>query len=675
MKRILLLALGLSAMFTMAQNTMTPQLLWDLGRVGSETLSPDGQWLIYSVTRYNTDENSGSGDLFLMNMENENVRQITDMKGSEYNVLWHPNGNKIGFLNGGDWYEMDAQEGTPKKVYDLDKPISNVKYAPDGSMILFTMEVKTSESASDMYPQYPKANALIYDELMYRHWDEWSDNQSNHIFYTRIEENVYDPKPTDIMLGEPFDSPLKPFGGSDAMVWSPNGDKIVYSCKKKTGLDYAVSTNSDLYEYDLETGKTRNLTSGMMGYDSSPQFSPNGEYLTWLSMQRDGYESDKNRIYIMRLSDGEKKDLTTNFSETVYAFTWGKDSKSIFFEAPWRATQQLFELTLPKNKNKMPEIRQITDGDYNYLAPLVGDKFLVAGRTDMNHAKELFKIDMKKGEAKALTHVNDAIYEGIEMSTIEKRMISTTDGKEMLTWVIYPPNFDPNKKYPTLLYCQGGPQSPVSQFYSFRWNFQLMAAQGYVVVAPNRRGLPGFGSDWNEDISKDWGGQAMEDYLAAIDAVAEEPFVDKNNIGAVGASYGGYSVYYLAGIHEGRFSAFISHCGLFNLESWYGSTEELFFANWDIGGPYWGTNPPESYAKFSPHKKADNWDTPILVIHGGKDFRVPYTQGLEAYQVAQIKGIPSKLLFFPEEGHWILSPQNGLIWHAEFFKWLDEYLK
>jgi dipeptidyl aminopeptidase/acylaminoacyl peptidase len=293
----------------------------------------------------------------------------------------------------------------------------------------------------------------------------------------------------------------------------------------------------------------------------------------------------------------------------------------------------------------------------------------------MNHAAELYGFNIKKGTERVITHTNDEIYNSIALSKIEKRWVKTTDGKEMLTWVILPPNFDSTKTYPTLLYCQGGPQSAVSQFYSFRWNFQLMAANDYVIIAPNRRGLPSFGTEWNEAISKDWGGQAMKDYLAAFDEISKESYIDQNNAGAVGASYGGYSVYMLAGIHEKRFKSFVAHCGLFNLESWYGSTEELFFANFDIGGPYWENPAPKSYAKFSPHKYAQNWDTPIFVIHGGRDYRVPDTQGMEAFQVAQLKGLKSRFLYFPKEGHWVLQPQNGLVWHREYFKWLDETLK
>jgi len=441
--------------------------------------------------------------------------------------------------------------------------------------LMYSSQVKTRKSPSDLYPDLPEANVVITEELMFRHWDEWSDDMRSHVFYINYKDGQVNGDAVDIMAGEDFDTPMMPFGGSGDMSWSPGGNQIIYVCKKSTGLEYARSTNSDLYSYDLETKETSNLTSGMMGYDKDPSFSPDGKYMAWMSMERDGYESDKNRLFIQELSSGNKYDLSANYMETIGSFSWSADSKKIFFQGPKNATFQIFELGIPKTLSHFMDltIRQITDGDFNYSSPSPSGKYIYTSRTDMNHAREIYRIGIKKGDVVALTHQNDAIYADLSMGNVEKRWIETSDGKEMLTWVIYPPNFDPSKKYPTLLYCQGGPQSPVSQFYSFRWNFQLMASYGYIIVAPNRRGLPGFGLDWNEDISEDWGGQPMRDYLSAIDALAEEPYVDKDNIGAIGASYGGYSVYMLAGMHEGRFKTFISHCGLFNLESWYGTTE------------------------------------------------------------------------------------------------------
>ena len=679
MKKIALFILCVTvSMGGFAQEVMTPKLLWDLGRVGGGALSPDGKTLVYSVTRYDVGSNNGSSDLYAVDVASGETRQLTNIDESEHSAQWHPSGERVGFINGGQWYEISSEGGKPNKLTNYNASIGNVKYSPSGDKLLFTMEVKVLDETQDKYPNLPDANVLIYDELMYRHWDHWSDGSFSHVFYVGVENGEIKGKPVDIMSGEPFDSPLMPFGGSEAVTWGPEGKSIVYACKKMSGVQYARSTNGDLYQYELESGETKNLTDFNEGYDNNPQFSPDGKYLAWLSMERDGYESDQNRLMLMDVKSGEYISLMGEMPMTVGGYNWAMDGKSIYAEMPVNATQHVYSFVLAKKWKDMAsktEVRQISTGTFNYGTPMDAGNFLIADRTDMNHAREYFKMKKDGSEVAKLTMVNDKIYDRINLSAVEKRMVKTTDGQEMLTWVIYPPNFDPEKKYPTLLYCQGGPQSAVSQFYSFRWNFQLMAAQGYIVVAPNRRGLPGFGLEWNEDISKDWGGQAMRDYLAAIDLLAKEPYVDENNLGAVGASYGGYSVYYLAGIHEGRFKSFISHCGLFNLESWYGSTEELFFADWDVGGPYWETPRPESYDMYSPHLNADKWDTPILVIHGGKDFRVPYTQGLEAYQVAQVKGIPSRLLFFPEEGHWVLSPQNGIIWHSEFFGWLDEWLK
>ena len=673
MSRLLIfLSFCLTVGFAHGQNHMTPELLWDLGRVGSPVVSPDGSSFLYTISNYNVNENGGKTDIYIMSADGSDGRKLLEMDASQSGAKWL-NDEWIGFGMGGDWYEVMTDGTGLRKVLDLEESVGNVSYSPDGSKLMFSMEVKTRENLQDQYPDLNKANVVVTDELMYRHWDNWSDDMRSHVFYISYSDGKVSGSAIDIMEGEDFDTPMMPFGGSDDMCWVPDGNSIVYVCKKKTGLEYAQSTNSELYHYSIETGETVNLTEGMNGYDKSPSFSPDGQYLSWMSMERDGYESDKNRLFIVNWESKEKRDLSVDFLETISGFTWGTDSKKIYFQAPKQATSQIYEMTLGR-KGGESSIRQITDGDYNYGHPHLAGKYILTSRTDMNHAREIYRVSIKKGDVIALTRVNDKIYDGIDLCEVEKRWIKTSDDKEMLTWVIYPPDFDPEKKYPTLLYCQGGPQSAVSQFYSFRWNFQLMASQGYIVVAPNRRGLPGFGLEWNEAISKDWGGQAMKDYFSAIDALAEEPYVDNENLGAIGASYGGYSVYMLAGIHEGRFKSFISHCGLFNLESWYNTTEELFFANFDVGGPFWGDNILESYAKYSPHNYIENWDTPILVIHGGRDYRVPDTQGLEAYQAAQIQGVPTKLVYFPDEGHWVLSPQNGLIWHSEFFGWLDQWL-
>jgi dipeptidyl aminopeptidase/acylaminoacyl peptidase len=391
---------------------------------------------------------------------------------------------------------------------------------------------------------------------------------------------------------------------------------------------------------------------------------------------RDGYEADKNDIIV---DNGiTRLNLTKYWDGTVNGFVWSLDAKRLYFTAPVNGTVQLFEVDDPGKTKKMPLVQQITDGQFDVsgIVGQVGNE-LVVTRNDMNHAREIYVVNLKKGTMRQLTHVNDKKYATITLSKVEKHKVKTTDGKEMVSWVIYPPDFDPKKKYPALLYAQGGPQGALSQFYSYRWNFQLMAANGYVVIAPNRRGMPGYGVEWNEQISKDYGGQNMQDYLAAIDYLAEQPYVDKNRLGLVGASYGGYSAFYLAGIHENRFKTIIAHDGMFNMYSFYGTTEEMWFPNWDLGGAYWEKENAEaqkSFGQFNPINHVQKWDTPMLIIQGGKDYRVPIGQGLEAFQAAQLRNIKSRLLYFPNENHWISSAQNGLVWQREFYKWLKETL-
>lgn len=657
-----------------AQNGMSPDKLWELGRVGLEDALEDQ--VLYGVSYYDTEANSGVRELYLADTENGSTRQLTEF-GKGVSSASFLSDDLIGFALGGQYHTMDLESGEVIQKTRIEGGISNVKAYPrkNGIMLLFSKEFKTMESTADRYPELDKADALVTEDLMYRHWSGWSDDRSQHVCYSMIpwvngKTEVMDF--TDIMEGEVFDSPMMPFGGSEEFALSPDGRRIAYVCKKKTGKEYAVSTNSDIYSYNLEDRTTVNLTEGMMGYDKNPAWSPDGKYFTWTSMPRDGYESDVNELWIMDEKSGIKAKLISDLH--VSGFSWA-DKGKIIYGLPKQGTQQIHKLSFSwkPGKTLRTSTRPLLNGPYNYNSFIPVDDELVYTRQDMNHATEIFFLS--KGEEKSVTAVNEKVYSEIDLSRIEKRWIKTSDGKDMLTWVIYPPDFDPSKKYPTLLYCQGGPQSQVSQFYSFRWNFQLMAAKGYIVVAPNRRGLPGFGKEWNEQISGDWGGQAMKDYLSAIDEVAKEPFVDNERLGAVGASYGGYSVYMLAGIHEDRFKALISHCGLFNLKSWYGSTEEMFFANWDLQGPYWEEANAEGYARFDPSNYVQNWTAPILVIHGGLDFRVPINQGMEAFQAAQLRDVPSRFLYFPNEGHWVLSPQNGLLWHSEFFGWLDRWLK
>ncbi len=671
--KLLSIVFVLAMSVSFAQNTLTPELLWKLSRVGGTEVSPDGKTILFGVTNYDLKVNKGNRNLYRMDVEGDKPVQLTKMKGSEFNEVWHPDGSKIGFLSAESgqvqMYELELSTRKITQVTNFEKGLNGFKYSPDGNKILFIQDVKLDQTINEKYKDLPQANVHVFDDLMYRHWNQWHDYAYSHIFYAVRSGEQFGAK-GDIMKGERYDSPMNPFGGMEQINWGPKGEHIYYTCKKKVGKDYATSTNSSIYRYNLASGETKELTEGMKGYDINPTFSNDGKYMSFLSMEEDGFESDKNDIVIMDLASGKMQNLTKDIDITVSDYVWSEKGDKIYFEAVLNATNQFFELDVKSKTHK-----QLTEGQHNYTSIALAGNYLVGTRQSMMAPNELYKVNLKSGEQKALTDFNSRTLGNLNKVNIEKRMVKTTDGKDMLTWVIYPPNFDKNKKYPTILYCQGGPQSAVSQFFSFRWNFHLMAAQGYIVVAPNRRGLPGFGQKWNDDISGDWGGQPMDDYLSAIDDVSKESYVDKNKLGCIGASYGGYSVYYLAGIHEKRFKCFISHCGLFNLESWYGSTEELFFANKDIGGPYWGDGRAPSYDKHSPHNLVHKWDTPILVIHGEKDFRVPVTQGMEAFQAAQLKGIPSKFLYFPEEGHWVLNPQNGLVWHREFFSWLDQWLK
>nr|WP_315253251.1 S9 family peptidase [uncultured Flavobacterium sp.] len=633
MKKILFLMLTMMSLTASAQNVMTPELLWKLGRITPLGISKDGKNVVYKVSTPSVEENKSS---------------------SKY-------------------YTVAINGGATTEINDTKEVLADKNSSPDGKYLVYNQEVKIDKVLGrDYYPDLDKSNVQIYNGLDYRHWDTWNEGKFNHVFY---KENAAGSEGIDILKGENFDSPQKPFGGDEDYIWSPDSKSIVYVCKKKAGTEYALSTDTNIYEYNLESGKTVNRSEGNLGYDTAPQFSPSGD-LTWLQMERDGYESDKNDLIVS--FKGSKMNLTANWDGTVEQFMWSKDGRKIYFIAPIDGTRQLFEVNFPGMTRIAVQVHQITNGDFdvNDMVGFSGDDFIVT-RSDMNHANEIFSYNLKKNSWKQLSNVNTATYASLQMGKIERRYVTTTDGKKMMVWVALPPNFDASKKYPTLLFCQGGPQAPLTQSYSFRWNFQLMTANGYVVVAPNRRGMQGHGVEWNEQISKDWGGQVMNDYLSAIDDVAKESYVDKTRLGCVGASYGGYSVFYLAGIHNNRFKTFIAHDGVFNTQSMFGTTEEVFFNNWDFGGPYWEKDnavAQKAYNQFNPINYVQNWNTPILIIQGGNDFRVPIGQGQEAFQAAQMRGIKSRFLYFPEENHWVLHPQNAQIWQKEFYKWLKETL-
>jgi dipeptidyl aminopeptidase/acylaminoacyl peptidase len=677
MKKVIIAGLISLSFNSFAQKSMTPEMLWKLGKVSGEALTADQKNVIFGISNYDLVANKSERNLYSIPLIGGYAKQITSTTGSESIVNVDQQSGKLIYTYKGQLYEMNTDGSAIKQLTDLKEGLENVILSPNKNYILFTKDVSIIKNiGNEKYPDLPKANAYIYEDLNYRHWDTWEDGKYSHVFYATYNNGKIG-DPIDIMKSEPYDTPQKPSGGLEDLKWSPDGKSIIYVSKKKYGKAYAQSTNTDIYKYDIANKQTFNLTDGMLGYDTQPAFNKDGSRLAWTSMADDGSESDKNNIMVFDYKTNECHNLTKDWDETVSSFIWSQDQSKIYFLAVENGTEQLFEITLNKDlsKNTAQNIRRVTLGRWD-INGIVGQSgtTMVVSRTDMNHSAELFKVDLKTGNLNALTKVNEAVYAGVAMSEIEAKTIKTTDGKDMLTWVIYPPGFDPSKKYPTLLYCQGGPQSALSQFYSVRWNFQLMAAQGYIVVAPNRRGMPGHGIEWNKEISGDWGGQAIKDYLSAIDEISKQPYVDKNRLGCIGASYGGYSVYMLAGIHENRFKTFIAHDGLFDLKSWYGTTEELFFANKEIGGPYWGTNPPKSYKDFNPSEFVKNWNTPIMIIQGGIDYRVPVEQGLEAFQAAQLKGIKSKLLYLPEENHWVLSGQNGIVWQREFFSWLKETL-
>ena len=657
---------------TLESNQLTPEALWSFGRLGSVSVSPDDQTVVYSVSFSNIEENRSYSDIYTVPVSGGTPTQITSTEINEFEVAWRPDGKKITFMSRESGsvqiWEMNPDGTGRKQVSEVDGGITGYKFSPSLRHIVYTKAVKLDQTVQDLYPDLPKAEARIEDDLMYRHWDSWHDYHYSHIFIAPYSEGKMIRHGVDIMEGEPYDAPLKPFGGMEQIDWSPCGLKVLYSSKKLKGIDYALSTNSDIYLYDVNSGETTNLTKGMPGYDLNPLFSPDGSLIAWESMARDGYEADKNRLMVMNVETGKVRDYTSNFDQDVAHLNWDKGGDFIWFTSNRFGTEQIYLLNILDGT-----INKVTEGTQNFGTVIHTGESLVAVRTSMSEPADVFRIPLKGTSSQNLTQINKHLTDQLTMGEVEARWIKTTDNKDMLVWVIYPPDFDPTKKYPAILYCQGGPQSGISQYWSYRWNFQMMAANGYIVVAPNRRGLPGFGQEWNEQISGDYGGQNMKDYLSAIDEVAKEPFVDEERLGAVGASYGGYSVYWLAGNHNKRFKAFIAHCGVFNQDMMYSTTEEMFFVNWDLGGPYWEL-PAKGY-EFSPHRFVGNWDTPILVIHGGRDFRIPYTQGMAAFNSAKLKGVPARFLFFPDENHWVLSPQNGILWQREFFRWLDHWLK
>lgn len=635
-KRIITALTLLIALFSFSQERMTPELLWKLGRVSGLGVSKDGKYVVYSVT----------------------VPDMQTNKSSHYS------------------YTVPVEGGAAVEIKNPDSLLNDKNVSPDGKYMISSKDVKIKKVTGEDYnPELTKSNVYIYHTLMYRHWDTWEDGKFGHVFLSTLENG----KPVsekDLMPDEPYDCPQKPFGGDEDYIWNPDSKHVVYCTKKEYGTAYTVSTNTDLYEYNIETGTTKDLTESNKGYDVSPEYNKDG-VLAWLQMKTPGYEADKQDL--VAFTGMGVVNLTKHRDDiNVEGFRWADDGKHLFFWAATNGTFQLFEVDYTGATMKLPDIRQVTKGDFDVegIIGQSGNKLIVS-RTDFNHAAELYSVDINSGEMKQLTHVNDAVYNSIGLCKSVRRFVRTTDNKQMLVWVIYPPGFDPSKKYPTLLYCQGGPQVSLTQFYSFRWNLQLMASAGYIIVAPCRRGMAGFGTKWNAEVSKDWGGQVIKDYLSAIDDISKEKYVDTSRRGCVGASFGGYSVFELEGVHNGRFKTFIAHDGVFDFRSMYGTTDEMWFENWEKGGPYWDKKNAVAQRSFSqsPSNFVDKWNTPILIVEGGRDFRVPIGQGQQAFQAAQLKGIKSEFMYLPDESHWVLAAQDALVWQREFFKWLDETLK
>lgn len=651
---------------------MSPEVLWAFGRVGNMCVSPDGKRVAYTVTYYSIPENKSNSEVYVMDADGANKKQLTRTAAREGALAWFPSGKAIAFLRDGKLWNIDPENGAETQISDIEQSIDGFLYAPAEDKVLFVISTKIEKcTGAELYGDLDKANAYVYDDLMYRHWDSWKDGNYNHIYVGDLVSGKVKAV-EDIMPGEPYHAPTRPFGGTEEIAWSPDGTTIVYTCKKLTGKEYAFQTNSNLYAYTLADKKTRLLTPDMPGYDKNPQFSPDGKQLLWSSMRRGVFEADKERMMLMDWPTGEMKDVSEALDASPSSLQWTADGKTIYLTAPIKEAHQLFAFDVASGT-----FRQLTEGDQDYQhVQFAGDKLIVTRTTHVNPA-EIFRVDPVDGKAEEISFVNKELMDKLNLPTFEKRFITTTDNKEMVTWVVYPPKFDASKKYPLLLMCTGGPQGVLGPSFSYRWNYMLMASQGYVVVVPARRGTSGSGQEWCDAISKNHGQQDEQDLLTAIDAIGKEPWADAEHIGAMGASYGGYSVFHLAGTHKGRFKAFLAHCGIFNMEFMYSTTEEMFFEEWEQGGAPWDKENKVAQNSFahSPHLLVKNWDTPIMVVHGERDFRVPYSQGMAAFNTAQMLGIESRLLIFPTENHWVLSPQNGIVWQREFFQWFDKHLK
>ncbi len=696
----LAICLSLCLATSLRAERLTPEKLWDLARIGTAAVSPDGRQVAYLVSRYDLAENHSTVSLMLQDLPSDldaiegkaiafetrlsvsAARAILeDVKGlGGLNWLNHSSGAKLVYVAPTDGEDgkpqawmLDPAGGEPRQLTDIPEGIGNLKASPAGNAIAFTVDVTMDETVNEIYEDLPKADARIIDSLLYRHWNAWHDFAYSHVHVVTLDDQGQAGEPLDLMRSLKADCPVPPFGGAEQFEFSPDGMELALTLKLVNNP--AESTDTGVYLVPLSGGQMQNITPGMPGYDMEPRYSPDGRYIAFHSMERASFESDRNRIMIYDRAGGALREVTSGLDQTAHHATWSEDSQRLFFYSETRGTTQVYEIDV-----ESAALRQVSDGrfDFSLVAAIPNSNWLLVRQQSMLRPTELALVDTTAAQVVTITDVNGELYQDLELPRIEERFFAATDGKQIHNWVILPPDYDPesDRQWPMLTYCQGGPQGQIGQWFSYRWNFHMMAAQGYVVLAVNRRGLPGFGRAWNDQISGDWGGQAMQDILAATDGMLADPKIDRERVAAIGASFGGYTVYWLMGNAENRFCSMIAHCGVFNLESMYGSTEELFFVNWDMGGPYWKSEQVAAdYARFSPHKYAGNWKTPLLVIHGEKDFRVPVTQGMEAFTAAQTQGVPSRFLYFPEEGHWVLSPQNGLLWGRVFFDWLDRYCK
>ena len=689
----------------LSSDLMTPEALWAMGRLSGAAASPNGKQVVYQVSYYSVKENKSHTILYIQDINGKNKHQLTTDAKSESDAAWIEGGKKIAFIREGEIWSMNPDGTDRKQLSKTEGSVEGFRFSPDGTKVVYIKSIPYHGTIKKNPDDLPLATGRLATDMNYRHWDHYVESIA-HPFVANVTANGIGAA-TDILEGEPYESPLAPFGGIEQIAWSNDSKQIAYTCRKKEGVQYAISTDADIYLYDIATKTTKNLckpvdykepaidaTKSMreqsvnhqngdfnVGYDVNPKFSPDGKYIAWQSMEHDGYESDLNRLCLYEIATGKKTYLINknNFDSNVDEYTWSNDSKSIYFLGCWHACVNVYQVSLNGT------VKQLSDGWYDFgsVQTLPDTKKLLVSRHSMLQPEDLYVLTINKTEKKSkveqITNENKEILNQLAKPTLTQRWVKTTDGKEMLVWVILPPHFNANKKYPTLLYCEGGPQSPVSQFWSYRWNFYIMAAHGYIIVAPNRRGLPGFGSEWNEEISSDWTGQCMKDYLSAIDDATENlPYVNKDRLGCVGASFGGFSVYYLAGHHNKRFKAFIAHDGAFNLESMYTDTEEAWFSNWEYDDAYWNKDQTAAAKKTyanSPHLSVGEWDTPILCIHGEKDYRINANQGMGAFNAARMRGIPAELLIFPDENHWVLKPQNGILWQRTFFNWLDRWLK